>query len=229
MKFEFLLFDADDTLFNFQSSAEKCFLSTCKEFGFTPEQSDYSVYKVINQTLWDEYSLGKMPKSRVITERFDIYAEKFGKTVDAKAFAENYEGKLAHTCILLPEAEETLKKLKTLGAKSYIITNGVTFVQNTRLDLSPLRPLLSGVFISDEIGYAKPSKEYFEFVSRSIAGFDKQKALIIGDSLISDIRLGVENGVKTCRMNYFNDPAPEVITYDYEIKNLSEIFKILEV
>lgn len=229
MKYEFLLFDADDTLFNFQSSAEKCFNATCKEFGFSPEQSDYSLYKVINQTLWDEYSLGKMPKSRVITERFDIYAEKFGKTLDSKSFADSYENKLAHTCILFPETEDTLKKLKSLGAKSYIITNGITFVQNTRLDLSPLRPYLSGVFISDEIGYAKPSKEYFEFVSRSINGFDKNKALIVGDSLISDIRLGTENGVKTCRMNYFNEPAPETVSYDYEIKRLNEIFKILEV
>ena len=94
--------------------------------------------------------------------------------------------------------------------------------------MSPLRPYLSGVFISDEIGYAKPSKEYFEFVSRSINGFDKNKALIVGDSLISDIRLGTENGVKTCRMNYFNEPAPETVSYDYEIKRLNEIFKILE-
>lgn len=229
MKFEFLLFDADDTVFDFQSSAEKCFIATCKEFGFTAEQSDYSVYKVVNQYFWDEYSLGKIEKSRIITERFDVYAKKFGKTINSKAFAESYESKLAHTCILLPDAEETLKKLKSLGAKLYIVTNGVTYVQNTRLDLSGLRPLFSGVFISDEIGFAKPSRQFFEYVNRAIDGFNKEKALIIGDSLISDIRLGTENGVKTCRMNYFNEPEPEVISYDYEIKNLSEIFKILEV
>ena len=228
MRYDTLLFDADDTVFDFQSSAEKCFLATCKEFGFADEQSDYSVYKVINQKFWDDYSAGKIKKSDIILKRFEVYAERYGITLDTEKFAKSYENKLAHTCILLPNAETALKELKAAGARLYMITNGVTFVQNTRLDLSGLRPLFSGVFISDEIGYAKPSKEYFSFVEKAVSDFDKKKTLIIGDSVVSDVALGVNNGVDVCLMNFHGENADENVGYKYEIKELTEIKEIIK-
>lgn len=228
MVYKFLLFDADDTLFDFQSSAEKCFLETCKEFGFEKEKSDYSVYKVINQRLWDEYSRGERDKASVLVDRYSEYNETMGVYADPTEFQLSYEEKLAHTSIVFPETESCLKRLKADGYKIYLITNGVKYVQNTRLDLSGLRPYFDGIFISDELGVAKPSDEYFNAVASAIPDFDKDAALIIGDSLVSDIPLGKNNGVKTCFMNYFDEPLPENEIYDYKIRRLNELFKILE-
>lgn len=228
MKYRTLLFDADDTLFNFQQSAEKCFCEVCKELNFPDDKIDYSVYKTINQRLWDKLSLGLTDKRSVLYGRFNEYASYTGVKIDSEDFLNRYEDKLANTSILFPETTETIKKLYDAGYSLYIITNGVGTVQNTRLTLSGLRPYFKDIFISDEIGFSKPSSEYFELVKSAIPDFNSTTTLIIGDSLVSDIPLGVKHGVKTCRMNYFGEPAPQKIEYDYEINRLNEIFKILE-
>ena len=227
MLYDTLLFDADDTLFDFYASGKKCFTETATEFGFPQEKIDYDVYSEINQKLWDKYSRGELDKGSVLTGRYVEYNRVMNTTADPEKFQENYEKKLETTCILYPETRGVLERLKRLGYRSYIITNGVKSVQNNRLDLSMLRPLLSGVFISDEIGYAKPSDEFFNAVKNGIPDFTREKTLIIGDSLVSDISLGLKNGIKTCRANYRKDANPENVKYDYEIFNLGEIFAVL--
>lgn len=228
MKYQIFLFDADDTIFNFQASAEKCFLATCKEFGFADDQRDYQTYKTINQKFWDDYALGKREKSKLILARFEVYAARFGVQIDAKKFAASYEDKLAHTCILLPDAEQVLRRLKADGARLYIITNGVTNVQRTRLALSGLGNLFDDVFISDELGITKPHEEFFVKVSNAIPDFDKSKTLIIGDSLVSDVPLAYNNGVDSCWINFHQAPVPSEKRYVYEINSLTEILTITE-
>ena len=227
MLYDTLLFDADDTLFDFYASGKKCFTETATEFGFPQEKSDYDVYSEINQKLWDKYSRGELDKRSVLIGRYVEYNRVMNTTADPEKFQEIYEKKLENTCILYPETKSVLERLKKLGYRSYIITNGVRSVQNNRLDLSMLRPFLSGVFISDEIGYAKPSDEFFKAVKNGIPDFNREKTLIIGDSLVSDIPLGLKNGIKTCRANYRKEGNPENVKYDYEIFNLSEIFAVL--
>ena len=227
MLYDTLLFDADDTLFDFYASGKKCFTETAKEFGFPQEKIDYDAYSEINQNLWDKYSRGELDKRSVLIGRYVEYNRVKGTKADPEKFQAVYEGKLENTCILYPETKGVLEKLGRLGYRSYIITNGVKSVQNNRLDLSGLRPLLRGVFISDEIGYAKPSDEFFKAVKSGIPDFNEEKTLIIGDSLVSDIPLGTKNGVKTCRANYSRQGNPDKVKYDYEIFNLSEIFDVL--
>lgn len=227
MLYDTLLFDADDTLFDFYASGKKCFTETATEFGFPQEKIDYDVYSEINQKLWDKYSRGELDKRSVLIGRYVEYNRVMNTTADPEKFQEVYEKKLENTCILYPETKSVLERLKELGYRSYIITNGVRSVQNNRLDLSMLRPFLSGVFISDEIGYAKPSDEFFKAVKNGIPDFNREKTLIIGDSLVSDIPLGLKNGIKTCRTNYRKEGNPENVKYDYEIFNLSEIFAVL--
>ncbi len=227
MKFDTLMFDADDTLFDFYSSGKKCFTETAREFGFDEDKIDYDLYSDINQKLWDEYSCGMLDKRSVLIGRYVEYGERQNIRFDAEQFQERYEDKLADTCILYPETRPVLEKLKHDKYRIYIITNGVTRVQNNRLDLSGLRPLLDGIFISDEIGFAKPSDEYFAAVKKGVSDFDPKKTLIVGDSLVSDIPLGANNGIKTCRANYRRAGNPNNVFYDYEIFNLDEIFNVL--
>lgn len=227
MKFDTLLFDADDTLFDFYSSGKKCFTETAIEFALPSDKIDYRVYSEISQALWDKLSHGETSKNDVLFGRFEQYKEVMETDFNVVAFEKTYEGKLANTCILFPETRPVLEKLKKDGYRIYVITNGVSVIQNTRLDLSGLRPILDGVFISDDIGFAKPSDEYFEAVKTGIINFNPSKALIIGDSLVSDIPLGLKNGIKVCRANYKKCGNPNSVYYDYEIFSLNDIFKIL--
>ncbi len=228
MRYDFILFDADDTLFDFQATAKKCFLETSKSFGLPSNDENYYLYRDINQNLWDEYSLGKIEKKVIIKLRFSIYGEKIGKTIDPDAFAKIYEEKLSKTSILLPETVTTLQRLKSLNTKLYLITNGTKHVQRGRLALSGIEGFFDGIFISDEMGCSKPSSKYLEIVENSIKGFDRKRALICGDSLVSDIPLGTNNGIDTCFFNPNGISTVENVNYTYNIKSLSEIIKIIK-
>ena len=226
MKYDFILFDADDTLFDFQKTAEKCFSETCLKLGVPYKDGYYEIYRKINQGYWDLFSLGKVEKSVLKRMRFVDFGKAIGYEIDADEFMPIYEGSLANIAILYPDAVPTLEKVIELGAKCYLITNGLANVQRGRLKLSGLESFFDGIFISDEMGTSKPSKVYYDMVVSKIEGFDTSKALVVGDSLVSDMPLGIENGIDTCFYNPHGVKTNLPITY--EIKSLTELLDILK-
>ncbi len=226
MKYEFILFDADDTLFDFQKTAEKCFSKTCKAFGVPYKDGYYEIYRKINQDYWDLFSLGKVEKSVLKKMRFVDFGKAVGHEIDADKFMPVYEKSLSETAILYPETIPTIEEIKSLGYKIYLITNGLANVQRGRLTLSGIEKYFDGIFISDEMGTSKPSKKYYDMVASQIEGFNPKRALIVGDSLVSDIPLGIENGIDTCYLNHFGEKTDLPITY--EIKSVSEVLDILK-
>ena len=226
MKYEFILFDADDTLFDFQKTAEKCFSETCKKMGVPYKDGYYQIYRDINQGYWDLFSLGKVEKSVLKKMRFVDFGKVIGFEIDADKFMPVYEQGLSEISILYPESIPTLEKVKALGLKTYLITNGLANVQRGRLKISGVGKYFDGIFISDEMGCSKPSKAYYDMVVSQIEGFDKSKALIVGDSLVSDIPLGINNGIDTCYLNHSDEKTNLPITY--EIKNVKDVLDILK-
>ncbi len=223
MSYKIILFDADDTLFDFYHTGQKSFLKTCKTLGIPAVEPDYDVYSDINQKRWDLFSLGKITKEDVILGRFKEYAEVKNITFDVKRFNEIYEQNLSETCILFPETFATLKELNERGKRCFLITNGLKKVQRGRLAISGLAPFFENVFISDEIGFQKPSKEFFDCVAENVPGFDKRETLIVGDSLVSDVALGINNETDTCHINPNNLPYSGDIYPKYTIRNLTEL------
>ena len=228
MKYNTFLFDADDTLFDFYNTGKRSFLKACRDNGVPAIETDYDIYSEINQKRWDLFSKGLIDKQSVVIGRFDEYKSVKNVQFDSEDFFKEYEKNLSETCILFPETVEVLSSLKSDGARVYIITNGLKTVQRNRLSLSGLYPLLDGVFISDEMGFTKPSKEYFDLVEKGISNFDKKKTLIVGDSLVSDIPLGNNNGIDTCLINRDGKKIENDVPYTYEIKNLKELYKFVE-
>lgn len=227
MKYDILLFDADDTLFDFYHTGQTSFLKACKTVGLNATEKDYDVYSAINQKRWDLYSLGKITKEDVLLGRFEEYARVKKIDLDVRKFYELYEQNLSETAILHPETEKMLTLLKEAGARIFLITNGIKKVQRGRLALSGIRDFFEGIFISDEIGFKKPSVEYFDYVSSRIENFNPSQALIIGDSLVSDIALGINNNIDTCWFNKDNLPNTENIKPKYIISSLMQIFDII--
>lgn len=228
MKYSIVLFDADDTLFDFYHTGQKSFIKAFASLDIKADENDYDLYSDINQKRWDLYSVGKMTKHDVVIGRFEEYSAAKGLKFDINAFYELYEDNLSKTAILLPETVNTLKTLKNLGVRIFLITNGLSKVQRGRLALSGIAEYFEDVFISDEIGYNKPSKEYFGFVSAKITNFNKGKTLIIGDSLISDIALGINNNVDSCLFNPNKITTPNKTKPTYEISNMSEVIEIIK-
>ncbi len=228
MKYSIVLFDADDTLFDFYHTGQKSFIKAFASLGIKADENDYDLYSDINQKRWDLYSVGKMTKHDVVIGRFEEYSAAKGLKFDINAFYELYEDNLSKTAILLPETVNTLKTLKNLGVRIFLITNGLSKVQRGRLALSGIAEYFEDVFISDEIGYNKPSKEYFGFISAKITNFNKEKTLIVGDSLISDIALGINNNVDSCLFNPNKITTPNKTKPTYEISNMSEVIEIIK-
>ncbi|MBQ8726617.1 MAG: HAD-IA family hydrolase [Clostridia bacterium] len=226
MKYDFILFDADDTLFDFQKTAEKNFAETCKKLGVPYKEGYYQIYRDINQGYWDLFSLGKVDKNTLKKMRFVDFGKAIGFDINADEFMPVYENGLANISILYPDSVPTLEKVIEMGAKCYLITNGLANVQRGRLKLSGVGKYFEGIFISDEMGCSKPSKTYYDLVVSQIDGFNPKRALIVGDSLVSDMPLGIENGIDTCYLNHSGEEPNLKVTY--QIKKVSEVLDIIK-
>ncbi len=227
MKYDIFLFDADDTLYDFHKIGERSFYNVCRRLGVDFQNGDYETYSKINQRRWDLMSKGLMTKEEVIYGRFEEYASLKNVSFDVKKFRDEYEQGLCEICVEFPESREVLETLKKRGARVYLITNGTRKVQRSRLKKSSLTEFFDGIFISEVIGFNKPSDKYFSAVKNSIPFFDPKRTLVVGDSLVSDIPLANANGIDSCRFNPKEEPNPLGVPYDYEIKNLKELLDIV--
>ena len=98
----------------------------------------------------------------------------------------------------------------------------------SRLESAGIVPYFKDIFISERLGADKPSREFFELAFSRIAGFERDKAVIVGDRLSSDILGGINAGVKTCWFNPKRLPCGDAIRPDCEIHALSELPELLE-
>ena len=187
MKKDIFLLDMDDTLFDFYRTEQLNLIDTLARFGIAADLEVWRRYHEINKGLWQEFEQGKISKDKIKTDRFKRLFAEFGFEGDlvaiAKAFVENFK----EICIPFDGAEDFLKTLK-LNGRIYMVTNGNTDIQKRHLSDSGFLPLIDGAFISDEIGFAKPSAGFNEYVASHIDGFERQRAVWIGDSLSSDMQ-----------------------------------------
>lgn len=225
-KYTFVLFDADATLFDFKRSEHDA-VKDCLAFAGLPTSDDViAVYSKINDGYWKMLERKEITKSELMVARWQSLLDHYGFDFDAKVISELYPKKLAEKSFLMDGAIEICEKL--YGKVSmYIVTNGFASVQHGRFDDSPLRKYFDNMFISEEIGCDKPDKRYFDAVGKLIPDYDPQKAIIIGDSLTSDIMGGINAGIDTCWFNPEGKPALEAMRINYTIKDLREIENIV--
>ena len=192
-----------------------------------PYTDEYiSAYSEINDSLWKLLEVRGITKEELKVRRFVLFCERFGFEIDAELMAEMYVESLSDQSIMLDGAEELVKSLYG-KCKLYIITNGIEYIQKRRLANSPIVKCFDGVFVSEQMGAEKPSLEYFEAVAREIPEFDKNKAIVIGDSLTSDIKGGINFGVDTCWYNPKGKALPENMAITYVASGFDEIRSII--
>ena len=228
MKYEFLFIDLDDTIYDFQASAKISLDKASEDMGLPEEKRNYTLYSTINQKLWDDYSLGKTTKEKLVVDRFEEYFNAIGFiNVSAVDFGKRYEKYLSETAMILENSDEILKSLKNKGIKIYIITNGIEKVQRKKIKICGIDKICDGIFISDEIGSTKPDKRFFEYILRELPFVDKKRSLIVGDNLLSDIGLGINAGVDTCYLNRTDKKIKGEFSPTYEIFSLKELLNLI--
>ena len=229
MNYDILLFDADRTLFDFDASEKAAFEKTAPEFGVTPTKEVYLAYKRFNDENWEALERGELEKPRILVRRFEQILSFCGENVSKAAeFNRKYLKTLATESIVFPESEGVLSELKNRGKRLFLITNGVTEVQKGRLSRSPVKYFFEDVFISDEIGFEKPAREFFAAVEKSIKDFNKEKSVVIGDSLTSDIKGANLSGFDCVWLNAKNMPLPPEYKANYIILKLEDVLDIVK-
>ena len=223
---EFLFLDLDDTILDFRKAEYIAIGKTIGDFGVEPTDEVRKLYHEINKWHWEQLELGTLTREEVLVNRFGVLFEKLGKTVDAVACARAYEKNLSQGHWFLPGAEEAVDALSK-KYRLFLASNGTASVQKGRMTSANLYRFFETVFVSQEIGHNKPSKAYFDACFSSISGFDKEKAMIVGDSLSSDIKGGINAGIKTVWVNPDHKDCGE-IKPDYEIEYLHQLEALLE-
>ena len=152
--------------------------------------------------------------------------------IDTDAFNREYLHNLGYGTQPLPHALELCQALSALGCRLYILTNGLSGPQRRRLAGSGLTPYLSDIFVSEETGFQKPRKEFYDYVFARIPDFAKSRALMVGDSLSSDMEGARNAGVDACWYNPKGKTAPPDLLAPagpirYEIRELMELVEIL--
>ena len=223
---EFLLLDLDDTILDFHKAEKIAITKTLQDFGLTVTEDVLGTYSAINKAHWEMLERGELTREEVVTGRFKVLFDRFGLPVDAVACARAYEQNLAIGHYFLPGAEEAVDRLSK-KYRLFLVSNGTASVQKGRMTSANLYRFFEKVFVSQEIGYNKPAKEYFDGCFAQIPDFDPRKAMIVGDSLTSDILGGINAGIATCWVNPKGLPGRADIPADYEIKALSELEALL--
>lgn len=199
-EYDTVLLDADDTLFDFGKSERQALTRSLAQFGYACSEEIYRTYSAINLSLWKLHERGKIEKQTLRTIRFEQLKRLYGFSFEAAAFNEAYSDALADGHFLLPGASAFLSRAKRL-CRLYLITNGITLVQQKRLRRSAIDSYFADVFISEQIGCAKPDIRFFEHVERAVPHFDREKTIVFGDSLSSDIAGAAGAGIANCWYN----------------------------
>ena len=224
---EFLFLDLDDTILDFHKAERIALSGTIREFGMQPTEEILTRYHAINKWHWEQLELGTMTRDEVLVGRFGMLFQEQGIDVDATAVARAYEKNLGIGHWFLPGAEEAVDAL----SKKYrllLASNGTASVQKGRMTSANLYRFFEKVFVSQEIGHNKPSKAYFDGCFAQIPDFDPAKAMIVGDSLSSDIQGGINAGIRTCWVNPAHAAPKNGIQPDFEIEALHQLPALLE-
>jgi 2-haloacid dehalogenase len=225
-KYKTLLFDVDDTLLDF-GAAEKLALQLLFEKQNIPLTSEVEEqYKKINQGLWRRFEAGELDRDEVVNTRFSILFNEYGKEMDGILLEKNYRSYLEQGHQLVDGAFVLISELHN-DFDLYVVTNGVSKTQDKRLRDSGLFPLFRNIFVSEDTGYQKPMKEFFDYVFSRIPNFRVEEALIIGDSLSADIKGGELAGMDTCWFNPNMKYNHTNINPSYQIHNLEELKQIV--
>jgi len=224
---ETILFDLDDTLLDFGKAEASALRRVLTEMNAPVNDAVLERYHEINQRMWKLLEMREITRDELRPRRFELLFGELGLPCDSKAVCEVYERYLGQGHWFMPGAEALLETL----APKYrlcLVSNGNAHVQRSRLRVTGITRYFDGIFISHELGVDKPSREFFDCCFAAMPEVKKETALIVGDSLSSDIRGGKNAGIRTCWYNPKGKTPPLDLVPDYEFSDLAQLPALLE-
>ena len=227
MKYKFLLFDLDHTLLDFDAAEDIALTQLLEEEGVVDIQAYKDYYVPMNKALWKDLEQKKITKAELINTRFAKLFAHFGIEKDGSYLAERYQLFLSKQGQTFPCVEDLLRKLISQGYELYAATNGITYIQTGRLKQSGIAPYFKEIFISEQLHTQKPDAEFYEKIGACIPNFDKNHALMIGDSLSADIQGGQNAGIDTVWYNPQHLENATQLHPTYEVHSYKDLLNCL--
>ncbi|MCR5732400.1 MAG: YjjG family noncanonical pyrimidine nucleotidase [Sphaerochaetaceae bacterium] len=221
-----LLLDLDGTLFDFGSTERIALKKLFNHISLEINEENRRIYHEVNLLCWQDYEQGIISMERLKVKRFEDFLAVLGLKWNAKELSELFIEYLSEEGIVIDGSISTLEKLKK-NYKLVLITNGIASVQRGRLKDSNTEHFFDSLVISEEIGYQKPDKRFFD-VALSMADSTREECLVIGDGLSSDIKGGRESGIDTLYLHLNTPCLANEGDYTYEAGSYAEVLKLLE-
>ena len=220
-----IFLDIDDTVFNFKKCSESALKETFSTLNLEYNKNVFESFSAIDERLWKQQKEELLTVADVLDIRFAELSETLGLDYDSNLAKEHFGNLLGEQYIMEPGIEKVLKELSS-DYKIYAASNGVLTMQENRLQLSGLKGYFTDLYVSDDIGYAKPNINFFT-ESMDRAGLEPSEILMVGDSLVSDIAGAREAGIDSVWYNPYSLESLSKISADYEIEDLHELAGIL--
>ena len=224
--YDILLIDIDRTLLDFDKAQKTCLERVFFANGLNFDESIYSKYVLFDQKWWEDVESGILSINSLTEERFGSILDELGFRVDPKSIYDQYIVMLSKQVFLMDGAQQVcieLNKRKRLFAAS----NGFYDLQISRLANAGILTLFEDIYVSDKIGHAKPSSQFYQHIFSQLKVNDLNKILMIGDSLSSDIKGGINAKIDTCWVNLGNKVNNTAIIPTYTIDNLLDLLLII--
>ena len=228
MTYKFLLFDLDHTLLDFDTAEDVALTQLLKEEGVEDIQDYKDYYVPMNKSLWRDLEQKKITKAELINTRFSKLFAHFGLEKDGSYLAERYQFFLSKQGQTFPGVEDLLKYLIHQEYELYAATNGITFIQTGRLEQSGIAPFFKEIFISEQLHTQKPDAAFYEKIGARIPNFDKNHALMIGDSLTADIQGGNNADIDTIWYNPNHLENHTQAHPTYEVDSYQALLELLD-
>lgn len=219
-----VLIDIDDTIFDFEKCSKNSFLKTLEKFNLKFKEEDFSYFNKVNDILWTKQKLGEINIKKVFIKRDYLMGKYFNLDIEKGLFNDLFVKFLYDEIEIVDGIEDLLLYLSD-KYKIFTASNGIFKMQENRLKKSNLDKYFDNIFVSDKIGFEKPDKKFFQKIM-DLTKFSNDDLIMIGDSIKSDI-IGAKNS--KIKSIYFNKEDKKISdkNFTYQVKNLSEIKKIL--
>ena len=226
-KYYCILFDADNTLLDFDAAEAKALAETLVHYGIEPDSQTVETYRRINAGLWQQLEKGQIRREKLMTERFTRFLKEIGAIARGAEMNRYYLDRLSTHPDLMPGGVlEVLRELSEVATLA-IVTNGFDRVQSRRVKGAGLLDTIEEVFVSEKLDAEKPSRKIFDAALRTLGVENKEHVLMVGDSLSSDIQGGENAGLDTCWFNPSRAENPGRVNPTYEIARLEELYEIV--
>ena len=226
-KYYCILFDADNTLLDFDAAESKALADTLRNYGIEPDAETVQTYRTINGELWRQLEKGQIRRDKLMAERFTRFLKAVNAVGSGAEMNQYYLDQLStHPDLAAPNVLDVMKELAEVATLA-VVTNGFDRVQSRRVAESGLKEFVEEVFVSEKLDSEKPNRKIFDTALRSLGVENRERVLMVGDSLTSDIQGGANAGLDTCWFNPNHTENPGKVSPTYEIASLEELYPLV--